>query len=302
MKKCTLMLAMLLSLCANAQTRRNVAYQEYIERYKDLAIEQMQRYGIPASITLAQGLFESSAGRSRLARLGNNHFGIKCHGWRGRTISEDDDAQDECFRAYDTPVESFDDHSRFLKNNSRYGRLFQLRRDDYRGWAHGLKSCGYATNPQYASKLIGLIELYGLSQYDHAKKYDKFMVGRANDRPATVGGTLHPIEMRLDNYCLYAREGDTFRSIGEEVGISGKKIAKYNERGYNDRLQVGEVIFLKKKRKRVDKSQAQSHVVSAGESMYGIAQRYGIRLKSLYKMNKLPANYDIKVGDQLRLR
>ena len=144
------------------QAKWNVTYQTYIDQYKDIAIEEMLRYNIPASITLAQGLFESAAGQSRLALYSNNHFGIKCHDWTGRSVRHDDDELQECFRAYDNVRQSYEDHSKFLVNKPRYRSLFSLPRTDYRGWARGLKAAGYATNPQYANKLIEIIELYKL--------------------------------------------------------------------------------------------------------------------------------------------
>ena len=157
----------------------NAKYQNYFNQYKDLAIEQMLKYRIPASITLAQGVFESGAGYSDLARKCNNHFGIKCHGWQGRKTYHDDDARNECFRAYDSPGQSYEDHSIFLVQSQRYRRLFSLKITDYKGWAHGLKACGYATNPAYAKKLIDIIELYKLDKYDKAHSYDKFMAKRS---------------------------------------------------------------------------------------------------------------------------
>ena len=153
----------------------NSKYQTYIDQYRDLAIEEMLRYKIPASITLAQGIFESGAGTSRLTTQGNNHFGIKCHGWKGKTIYFDDDAAHECFRAYNNAKESFEDHSKFLVQNKRYAGLFKLSLTDYAGWARGLKAAGYATNPQYATKLINLIELYKQYELDKAHGFDKFM-------------------------------------------------------------------------------------------------------------------------------
>jgi len=263
----------------------------------------MKRYKIPASITLAQGLFESGAGRSELARKGNNHFGIKCHGWTGRTTYHDDDAHNECFRAYDNVWQSYEDHSKFLSTQSRYARLFKLSNTDYKGWAHGLKSCGYATNPRYAEKLIEIIDLYQLYKYDQAGKYDKFIAKHnSTDRPATVGGVLHPIYAYNKNYYVVAKEGDTFKSIGKETGISYRKIAKYNERDRKDRLEPGEVIYLKKKRSRADKKYKNvPHTVKAGESMYSIAQRYGMRVKYLYKKNDLSPDYQPRVGDKLRV-
>jgi LysM repeat protein len=285
-----------------AQVQWNQAYQQYINQYKDIAIEQMIRWKIPASITLAQGLFESGAGKSRLAVKGNNHFGIKCNGWDGRTIREDDDARNECFRAYDSAYESYEDHSRFLSTSKRYASLFNLKTTDYRGWAKGLKAAGYATNPQYATKLIDIIQLYKLYEYDKATTYDKFMTEHTKDHRVN-GQALHPIKIFNKNYYIIARKGDTFQSIGEEVDISYRKIAKYNERNKRDRLTEGEIIWLKKKQKKAPKDyKGRLHYVRQGESMYTIAQKYGIRLKNLYKMNHLSSDYDLRVGDQLRLR
>ena len=289
-------------LTSFAQMQWNQAYQQYVNQYKDIAIEQMIRWKIPASITLAQGLFESGAGKSRLAVKGNNHFGIKCNGWSGRTIREDDDARNECFRAYDSAYESYEDHSRFLANSKRYASLFNLKTTDYRGWAKGLKAAGYATNPQYASKLIEIIQLYKLYEYDKATDYDKFMIEHTKDHRVN-GQALHPIKIFNKNYYIIARKGDTFQTIGEEVGISYRKLAKYNERNKRDRLTEGEIVWLKKKQKKAPKDyKGRLHYVRQGESMYTIAQKYGIRLKNLYKMNHMSPDYDLRVGDQLRLR
>ena len=296
---------LLTGLCAHlcfAQSAWNARYQRYIDQYKDCAIEQMLKHKIPASITLAQGLLESGAGESSLARKGNNHFGIKCHGWSGGTMYIDDDARNECFRTYSSPFESYEDHSRFLTSGQRYRSLFNLKITDYKGWARGLKAAGYATNPKYADRLIDIIQLYKLYEYDKAHSYDKFMTQHAKDHNVD-GKPLHPIGIYNKNYFLYARRGDTFRSIGEEVGISYRKIAKYNERDKNDVLQEGEVVWLKKKQTKASKEyKGRTHHVRPGESMYTIAQKYGIRLKSLYKMNKLTPDYEIQVGDELKLR
>lgn len=300
---CLLMLCA--SIAAQAQMKWNQQYQTYIDQYKDLAIEQMLRYRIPASITLAQGLFESAAGRSDLVRQGNNHFGIKCHtSWMGPKQYHDDDARGECFRVYSDAKESYEDHSQFLARQSRYASLFNLSTSDYKGWARGLKQCGYATNPQYANKLIQIIELYKLHEYDKAKRYDKFMAEHSGtDQPINAQGLLHPIHLFNDNYYLYAREGDTFKGIGKEVGISWKKLAKYNERDKNDILHKGDIIYLKKKRKKAPKQyKKRPHIVQAGESMYGISQKYGIRLKNLYKMNGLDPDFKIYPGARLRVR
>ena len=292
-------------ICAsiNAQMKWNSRYQAYIDQYKDLAIAEMLKYDIPASITLAQGLLESGAGMSELARKGNNHFGIKCHDWGGATTYHDDDEEQECFRKYRDVYESYEDHSRFLASQPRYRSLFRLKRTDYKGWARGLKKCGYATSPTYANKLIGIIELYKLHKYDKATKYDRFMVSRSEVKGIAPGTNLHQIHIYNKNYYLIARAGDTFKSIAKEVGISYKKIAKYNERDKNDTLIPGEVVYLKKKQKKADKAyKNRPHRVKAGESMYSIAQYYGIRTESLYKMNKLGPDYSLKEGDCLRVR
>ena len=302
-KRILLVVLLLASVSLNLQSQTsNLKYQQYIEQYKDIAIEQMQRWKVPASITLAQGLLESAAGQSTLATLGNNHFGIKCHGWTGATIYRDDDRANECFRAYPSVYESFEDHSQFLAKGQRYKSLFSLRITDYKGWAKGLKAAGYATSPSYAQSLIDIIERYSLNQYDKARSYDHFMVERTRDN--TINGQpLHPIYIYNKNYYLYARRGDTFRSIADEVGISHRKLAKYNERDKHDVLTEGEIVWLKKKQRRAPKDmKGKLHTIMAGESMYTIAQRYGIRLKNLYKLNGLNPDYTIQVGDQLRLR
>lgn len=283
---------------AKSHIKWNSAYQEYIDEYKDLAIEQMYKYGIPASITLAQGVFESGAGKSSLTRKGNNHFGIKCHkDWKGKKVYFDDDARGECFRAYKNARESYEDHSRFLATGRRYRSLFDLKTTDYKGWAKGLKAAGYATNPQYAKKLIEIIELYDLDKYDRAKK------GRRKRGGYVIPADLHRVYARNGNYYVIARNGDTFASISEETGVSRRKIAKYNERDKDDVLREGEPIYLEEKAKRADKSyEGFVYYVEPGDSMYGIAQKFGIKVESLYRLNGLPPYYDIKVGDPLRLR
>jgi LysM repeat protein len=186
-------------------------------------------------------------------------------------------------------------------NGQRYRSLFSLKQTDYKGWAKGLKAAGYATNPQYANKLIEIIQLYKLYQYDNAKDYDKFMTAHTKEHVAN--GDLHAITAFNKNYYIIVRKGDTFKSIAEEMGISYRKIAKYNERDKRDELEEGEMIWLMKKQKKAPKDyKGRLHYVRNGESMYSIAQKYGIRLKNLYKMNHLSPDYQIKVGDGLRLR
>ena len=281
--------------------RRNSAYEDYINRYKDIAIEQMMRHRIPASITLAQGLLESGAGKSLLTVSSNNHFGIKCHNeWTGRRFYKDDDIKDDCFRVYDNARESFEDHSKFLLR-PRYKSLFSLKITDYKGWARGLKACGYATNPQYADKLIGIIELYNLSEYDYAKTYDKFIASHSG---ANTSGHYadHRIYYRNRNYYLVANGGETFKSLAKEVGVSYRKLAKYNERDKKDVLSKGDIVYMEKKRSKAEKMyKNQPHVVRVNESLYDIAQLYGIRLKYLYKKNGLPLDYVPRPGDRLRV-
>ena len=278
-----------LQLALSQSISWNQRYQDYFDQYKDVAVEQMLKYHIPASITLAQGVLESGAGRSELATRANNHFGIKCNGWTGRKSYHDDDERNECFRAYDNVYESYQDHSIFLTTSKRYSSLFQLKLTDYKGWAKGLKACGYATSPTYATKLIEIIQLYKLYQYDTAKGYDKFQTQQVKN------GDLRHIYAFNKNYYLIARKGDTFRSIAKEVDVSYRKLAKYNERNKNDKLEEGEIVWLKKKRSKAPKDyKGRVHYVKAGESMYSISQRYGIRLKKLYKINNLPPDYQIR--------
>lgn len=299
-----LLLSLIVSAGSYAQYRWNAQYQQYINQYKDLAIEQMLRYHIPASITLAQGLLESRGGLSTLTLKGNNHFGIKCHGWTGGSVYQNDDEDNECFRAYNNAYDSYEDHSKFLSNSRRYANLFKLDDKDYRGWAYGLKQCGYATSSTYAQNLINLIQLYKLYEFDNQRHYDKFIATRSgHDKASQRGESLHPIYMYNKNYYLKARQGDTFKSIGEEVGLHRRALASYNERDKNDILKEGDIVYLKKKRRKADKMyKKQPHVVKAGQSMYDIAQLYGMRLKYLYKMNNLSPDYQIKVGDRLRVR
>ena len=215
----TVVLCLVCCLSLQAQSR-NKQYEEYIKKYRDLAVEEMKRYHIPASITLAQGLLESGAGQSELARKSNNHFGIKCGGdWRGKTVRHDDDARGECFRAYKHPKESYEDHSKFLVNRPRYASLFKLQITDYKGWARGLKKAGYATNPRYADQLIGIIELYDLHKYD-TKGGLKWM--KENPNP-------HQPYIANDLLYIVVRSGDSWKSISKEFDISQKKLRKYKD-------------------------------------------------------------------------
>jgi len=277
----------------------NALYDRYINQYRDIAIEQMMKWKVPASISLAQGLLESGAGQSVLATKGNNHFGIKCHnGWTGPTMLKDDDRPDDCFRVYKSAYDSYEDHSRFLATGARYRGLFSLAITDYKGWARGLKAAGYATNPAYAQSLINIIERYRLYAYDAASG-KRVKRGGASGEPRLA----HPIYKFNNNYYLYARRGDTFRTLAAETGVSYRRLARYNELDKNAVLEEGQIVWLEKKHKRAPRAfKKRPHVVQEGESMYLISQIYGIRLRALYKMNRLDPSYVLKVGDVLRVR
>lgn len=297
---------LMLPLSLAAQMKKNTAYQNYIDQYKSLAIEQMHEHHIPASITLAQALFESAAGNSALAKRSNNHFGIKCHSdWKGKRTYHDDDRKDDCFRVYPSVRDSYEDHSRFLLR-SRYSRLFTLDPLDYKGWARGLKACGYATLPIYAERLINVIELYELYRYDedsHGK--------HSNLTPDIITSTSrHQLYIVNGLDCIVARDGDTWESISKElkackIKISARKLRSYNEADRHYFPATGTNIFLEKKLKHGDRdmySKDYWHKVKAGESMYSISQQYGIRIKYLYKLNYRKADYVPQEGDLLRVR
>ena len=273
----------------------NPAYQSYFEQYKNTAIEHMHRYKIPASITLAQGVLESGAGKSQLAREGNNHFGIKCHDdWNGKKIYHDDDEKGECFRKYKNAEESFLDHSLFLVNRPRYAALFTLNIRDYREWARGLQRCGYATDKAYANKLIKVIEDYELYRYDTAR-------GKAKNTPSKTFD--QPLQVYKSNGLLYvhARPGDTFKTIADELDFRERNLAKYNEVPADFPLDEGDVVYLQKKKTKAAKPNYE-HTVCVGESMHSIAQKYGIKIAPLYKMNHKEPDYVPEEGDVLRLR
>ena len=271
--------------------QRNATYEAYIDKYKEMAIVQMHRHKIPASITLAQGLLESGAGQGLLAKEANNHFGIKCaSGWTGKTFRKDDDRRDECFRSYRSVEESYEDHSKFLQR-PHYSPLFDLKTTDYKGWAHGLRSCGYATDRQYAQKLIRLIEEYELYRYDRMSP--TWGDQKVLQRPVYKNGKL---------LYVLAKQGDDLKSIAKEVGISARRLRKYNELPKEYSLRSGDIIYLQRKRARALKSY-KYHQVSPGESLYSIAQRYGIRSKSLIRRNDLQSRGgSIEVRDILKLR
>ncbi|MDR2621392.1 MAG: glucosaminidase domain-containing protein [Dysgonamonadaceae bacterium] len=293
-------LLFLLGIGINATAQKKLkSHLNYIDDYSDLAVRQMVKYKIPASITLAQALLESGAGLSELADNSNNHFGIKCHSdWKGERIYRRDDNPNDCFRKYKTVEDSYEDHSGFLRNHSRYSILFSYDITDYTAWARGLQKCGYATDKAYANKLIKYIEDYQLYVYDYKSSYSP------KDKDKKTSG--EPRRMRptyITHGLLYviAEANDSFDKIAYDMGFKIKNLLKYNEVPENFPLREGDIVYLEKKKKKADIPYYE-YEVKIGDSMHRISQRYGIRLENLYKMNKKDFDYVPTEGDILRLR
>ena len=275
--------------------------ERYLLTYYPVAVEQMHLHGIPASITLAQALLEGGAGRSELVKEANNHFGVKADKrWSGKSYSKWDNGRMCEFRVYGSARESYEDHSKFLTTNSRYAFLFELRKTDYKGWAKGLKKAGYAEDKEYPQKLIGLIERYNLQKFDHYSMTD---VKAELQRFATQERAKGKSVMRA-NGLLYVKAGagDTFASLSRDFNISKRKLKKYNDMYKKYRLKPGDIIYLEKKRNRAVRG-SKYHTTEPGESLYDISQKYGVKLKRIYKMNPKYENYSkLRVGDIIRLR
>jgi LysM repeat protein len=285
---------------------RVASYEAYVRQYSALAVGQQQKYGIPASITLAQGILESGGGQSELARKSNNHFGIKCHAeWKGEKVYHDDDLKQECFRKYTKVEESYEDHSLFLTERSRYAGLFKLNGKDYKGWAKGLQEAGYATDRAYANRLIKLIEDYELYRYDSGKvdveqtKEPKPKEAVAKKKTPFVA--KRPVHKEKGLTHVVVEENDSFARIADDTGLTVEQLCLYNEAPEDFPLQKGDVVYLEKKKSRADKPHY-DHVVQPGESMHSIAQQYGMRMKNLYKINKKKEDYVPVEGDVLKLR
>lgn len=285
--------------------KKRMSKEEYIATYKDEAIRDMNKTGVPASITLAQGMLESENGNSDLALLAKNHFGIKCHlEWNGDTYIKDDDLKNECFRKYNTVLESFDDHSAFLRGRKHYASLFDLPKTDYKAWATGLKKAGYATNPNYAPMIIKIIEDNKLYELDLQQKM-----------PVADKKPIHPVkqEVTKSNFnfpsqiltsknnikYILAEEKDTYLKIAKRYNMSLWQLYKYNDVDKNTPIKSGERIYIKPKRRN---AKEEFHIVKAGENLRNISQLYGIKLKFLYRKNRLEPGTEIKVGQKLSLR
>ena len=268
---------------------QNMTREQYIEHYREDAIIQMHKHKIPASITMAQGILESSNGNSRLAVKGNNHFGIKCHNWDGKKIFEDDDKKNECFRKYKNALASFEDHSLFLKKYNRYAFLFDFKITDYKAWAKGLKTAGYATNKKYADLLIKLIEENQLYELDKVKETQSILTESSRNV------YLHPNRIKY----VISKEGETLLEIAKEFDMRLWQLYKYNDIENEYELTKGEKIFIQPKK---NKGKVEAHITKDGESIRSISQLYGIKLKKLKKRNKHLSGYEIKSGFEIKLR
>jgi len=301
MKKLFFSFFLFLSIASLAQNGRKMTRQEYIDTYKDIAMREMERYGIPASITLAQGILESGDGNSTLARKANNHFGIKCHDWKGKSVKHDDDKKNECFRKYKSVEESYEDHSEFLATRSRYASLFELEKDDYKGWAKGLKKAGYATSPTYSKALIGLIEDNELYVYDQQVlgKTGPGMPRPSFESTEYAGGRKVHYNNRV-KYVL-AREGDNIYSLSEELDLFNWLLPKYNEVPESKVFGEGDMVYIQPKRNKAD-TKYKTHVVKEGETLHSISQQYAIKLEKLAKRNLLKPDAELEPGQVLSLR
>ena len=309
--------------CLALNLRAQTLHEQYIAAYSDLAVEEMLRSGVPASITLAQGLLESGAGQSRLAVEGNNHFGIKCHqGWTGPSIRHDDDAKDECFRAYSSPDQSFRDHSDFLRYRDRYKFLFDLDRDDYKGWAYGLRKAGYATDPGYATKLIKYIEDYRLYRFDSLSTEQAEAMPEpphrieeplSAEKGASDGPMQAPEEFQFSLsrqlYSLngvpfvYAVEGQSYASIARDYHLFLRELLKYNDLAAATELTPGTVVYLGAKKNRASEGLELYIVEEDGENFYKICQRFAVKEKAIRKLNGFgDGEVLLREGDRIKLR
>ena len=322
-------LVCLLGYYGNAQTAQQLAY---IDTYKDLAVKEMKRSGIPASITLAQGLLETEAGTSDLVRRSNNHFGIKCKStWTGPSVSHTDDAPNECFRKYATAEESYSDHSNFLKGSDRYSFLFDLASNDYKGWAYGLKKAGYATNPNYPKMLIKYIETNNLQQYDQVEMIPGDIAITAPEKLPEVKPVVKPekksplakvaevvekivkptpvvvknpklmaAKSKVNGIkALFAQKGTSLLAIATANDIPLAKLLEFNDRDTDGLLKEYQVIYLDKKMKQGNKY---VYFSLQDETLYQVAQNFGIQLQYLVQYNNISGSARVKKGQKIFLK
>ena len=332
MKKIFLAIALVLGLSVSAQREAGTPQERYISRYASIAVNEMYRTGVPASITLAQGIIESRSGQSTLAVDGNNHFGIKCHtSWKGKTMLADDDRRNECFRVYDSAEESFRDHSDFLRYRDRYKFLFDFKTTDYKSWAYGLKQAGYATDPSYAAKLIQCVEDYNLARFDRMTVEEaidegglyaetpiaKDDVGEIPDSPLKIeageifmgkAGEEYRFSLSRTLYSrngvpfIYAVEGETYSSIAKSNHLLLKEILRFNDVPKGGELHAGDVVYLEPKKTKTVRGLDKYIVGEEGETFHGICQRFAVKEKAIRKLNGLPASYVPREGDEIVLR
>jgi len=309
-----LVLSTMMDLQAQPSAKRYSA-EEYITQWKEVAVKKMKQHGIPASITLAQGLLESGNGNSVLARESNNHFGIKCTpDWTGGRTYHDDDIKDDCFRKYKNAAESYDDHAKFLQK-PRYASLFDLKPTDYQGWAKGLKKAGYATDPHYPTKLIELIERYQLNNLDRGVDVAyKPAIGTPTPAPSrsgrrsprndgdviTIGAgrAVEQFEGRIK--FVRAKKGETLKHVADEVEQMPGLIAGWNDLAKDAVLEEGQIIYIQPKRSK--SRSAETHVAELGETLWGVSQRYGVKLKKLAQYNAMGIADPLKAGQKVWLR
>ncbi len=298
----------ILPLCAQRMTA-----EDYIAMYKDDAIAEMKRSGVPASITLAQGLLETESGNSALLKESNNHFGIKCKSnWTGASVKHTDDAKDECFRKYPSARESYADHSNFLKSSQRYASLFQLQPNDYKGWAHGLKNAGYATNPKYAAILIKNIETHSLFQYDEMPAEGKQQFAEATiivedeTNRNTVNSTSLPNaagNAKNNNFnglkAIYATKNTSLLAIATKEKIPLAKLLAYNDLEQDGLLQDDQYIYLEKKEKMGKQA---SIVLPETATLHEVSQLSGVQLEAIATYNNLSADAIVNAGSTIKLR
>lgn len=284
--------------------------EDYIRKYQLLAIEEMGRSGIPASIKMAQAILESGNGNSELARKSNNHFGIKCKtGWQGQKVYHDDDERGECFRKYRSVEESYRDHSTFLMTSPRYAFLFKLPRDDYKGWAHGLKQAGYATARHYDNTLIKIIEDNKLYRLDYKQTIEPLVAhsGKAAvNRHVAENTVITPNNRRqvikVNNLeAVVASPGETYEVIAQSLGLEPWEVYKFNDRAPGYRPQPSEVVYVESKKRKTNRK-TQVHVAAHDENMHFISQMYGVKLKPLYRRNRLQPGQQPRPGEVIYLR
>ncbi|MDR0559797.1 MAG: glucosaminidase domain-containing protein [Prevotellaceae bacterium] len=273
-------------------------------KYREIAVSQMRKSGVPASIILGQACLESAYGQSNLTRVAKNHFGIKCHNsWSGEKSYHDDDAKNECFRKYKNNEDSFIDHSDFLRYNSRYAFLFDLKPTDYKAWAYGLKKAGYATNTKYAESLIKVIEDNKLYLYDQNVEIEAIPPSRLKKTELDnfVIQLNRIVYTRNDVKYIIANEGDTYEAIAEEFKITKRQLLKYNDLPKNAKIYKGQELYIKAKKSR-SSINFPIHIVQNGETMHDISQKYAVKLKKLYNYNKMKPETQPEEGQEIFMR